>query len=330
MKPFPSIDQFRQVVREVKSHHDYTGKDEQGNAAYLHSTPYPKILFTGTVKLHGTNAGIVKYKDRIEFQSRERVLTLQQDNSGFMLAMMNKNLDFLFQDIEFDEYIAVYGEWCGQGIQKGVAISNVPRMFVVFAMNIDGEWHTIGRYDNDQGIYNIYQFGKYLLEIDFNEPELSQNKLIEITERVEAQCPAGKFFDIDGVGEGVVWIARYDGKTYRFKVKGEKHSISKVKTLASVDVEMVENIKQFVDNVTTDQRLEQGVNWLRENGKSVDQKSTGDYLRWVVNDVIKEEADTIVQNQLDPKKINGAISNKAKVWFFNYLKSERVCQLKKV
>ena len=72
----------------------------------------------------------------------------------------------------------------------------------------------------------------------------------------------------------------------------------------------------------TEQRLEQGITWLKENQKEVNQKSTGDYLRWVVNDVIKEETDTIVENQLDPKKINSAISAKARVWFFGYLDRE--------
>ena len=35
-------------------------------------------------------------------------------------------------------------------------------------------------------------------------PKLSQNKLIEITEEVERQCPVGKYFNQTGIGEGVV------------------------------------------------------------------------------------------------------------------------------
>ena len=53
-----------------------------------------------------------------------------------------------------------------------------------------------------------------------------------------------------------------------------------------------------------------------ENFKKA-QEGDGDFLRWIVNDVIKEEQDTIIENQLDPKKINSAISNKARLWFFN-------------
>lgn len=64
MLKYPSIDQFRNVVRIVKTNHDYQGKDEvTGEVIYSHDSPYPTMSFKGTVKLHGTNAGIVKYKD---------------------------------------------------------------------------------------------------------------------------------------------------------------------------------------------------------------------------------------------------------------------------
>jgi hypothetical protein len=325
MKKFPSIDQFRQVIREVKSHHDFSGKDENGDTVYKHSTPYPKIKFSGTVKLHGTNAAIVRYKNlteesleiRTEFQSRERVLSLTQDNAGFMLSMMAKDLEFLFRDTEYKDYVAVFGEWCGSSIQKGVAISQCPKMFVIFGVMIDDVWIEYYRKDNDQQIYNINQFQKYEMEIDFEQPELSQNQLIEITNAVEKQCPVGKHFGFEGVGEGVVWKGNHNNNFYIFKVKGEEHSVSKVKTLASVDVEMVNSINEFIENTVTENRLKQGLQYMKENGIELSAKSTGDFLRWVVNDVIKEETDTIVKNQLDPKKINSAVSTKARLWYFN-------------
>jgi len=42
----------------------------------------------------------------------------------------------------------------------------------------------------------------------------------------------------------------------------------------------------------------------------------GDVIRWVVNDVIKEEMDTMVENQLEPKEINKYISAKVREMFF--------------
>ena len=76
-------------------------------------------------------------------------------------------------------------------------------------------------------------------------------------------------------------------------------------------------IQEFVDNVVTENRLEQGLGYMNEMGISVDSKNTGEFLRWVVTDVLKEETDTIVANQFDMKKIKGAVVNKARVWFLN-------------
>jgi hypothetical protein len=101
-----------------------------------------------------------------------------------------------------------------------------------------------------------------------------------------------------------------------FKCKGEKHSVSKVKTLAAVDVEAVENMREFVKSVVTEARLEQGLdNLVREQLLPFEMKSMGDFIRWVYNDVLKEEMDTIIANQIDPKKLGSAIANEARPWF---------------
>jgi hypothetical protein len=317
MIKFPSIEQYRNVIREVRTNHDYQGKSEIGEPVYQHRRAYPKLQFRGTVKLHGTNAAIVKYKNRIEYQSRERVLSLTQDNAGFMLNMVGKNLDFLFNEIEFDESIAVFGEWCGQGIQAGVAISQVPKMFVIFAAKVDGVWIPYSRSDHSQGIFNIEEFPTWTMEIDFENPEIAQNDLVDMTNAVEQQCPVGKYFGVTGIGEGIMWAT--EDRRYCFKVKGEKHSSSKVKTLAEVDTELIASLNEFVDYALTESRLQQGLTKLQEMGKEVSQKSTGDYLRWIVGDIMKEEEDTIIANRFDPKKLNPIISNKARQWFFNNL-----------
>ena len=93
---FPSIEQFRTVIRHVQQQTRYVGKDENGDAIYNASKPLPTLKFRGTVKLHGTNAGIVYdfETDDFTYQSRERVLTLTQDNAGFMQWAMNHESDW--------------------------------------------------------------------------------------------------------------------------------------------------------------------------------------------------------------------------------------------
>lgn len=324
MKKFTEIKQFRDVIREVKSNHDFIGKGENEEAIYSHTSPYPILTFRGTVKLHGTNSGIVKYKDEhIEYQSRERILNLQQDNSGFMLAMKGKSIEKLFDGIEFNDYCAIYGEWCGQGIQKGIAISQLPKMFVIFAVKIDEVYQDMNNYKHlrilEENIYNIYQFETFEKTIDFNNPELSINGLQELTLKVEQQCPVGNYFNVEGVGEGIVWEYIEGEKRYIFKVKGEKHQNSKVKTLATVDVEVITKMKDFVDYAVTENRLKQGIDKMVELSLPLEMKTTGEYLRWIFNDIIKEEEDTIVKNQIDIKKIGSMISNKAREFWLAHL-----------
>jgi hypothetical protein len=338
MIKFPSIEQFRNVIRHVKTHAQYAGKDENGDAIFDPSKPIPTLKFRGTVKLHGTNAGIVYdvATDSFSYQSRERVLSLTQDNAGFMLAQM-KNEE-IWRDVANQAIreilpsmsiakVAIFGEWCGAGIQKGVALTELPKMFVVFAVKVvftdeTTRWLPVGEFDihyEEDRVFNIDTFPTFEVEIDFNHPELAQNKMIEITEEVEKECPVGKYFGVSGIGEGVVWTCVADGWNDSgtwFKVKGEKHSVSKVKTLAAVDVEAVATMKAFVESVVTEARLEQGLdNLVREQLKPVEMTSMGDFIRWVFNDVLKEEQDTIVASGIDPKKLGGPIANAARPWF---------------
>ena len=51
-------------------------------------------------------------------------------------------------------------------------------------------------------------------------------------------------------------------------------------------------------------------------------KGTGDFLRWVVNDIISEESDTMAENGLEPKEGNKKIRDASRAWFMKYLDSD--------
>lgn len=319
MKKYPSIEQFRNLIKEVRMAHDYKGKNEEGNPIYLNTEKYPVLKFTGTIKLHGTNSSIVKYKEgNVEFQSRERVLSIDQDNANFMQEMVKKDLSFLFKDFEFNEYVAIYGEWCGGNIQKGVAINGLDKMFVIFGVKIDDNWVNIPvtLHDNVKGIFNILQFRTYHIDIDFNNPQLVQNEIIEMTKEVEDECPVGLYFGKKGIGEGLVFTCDTN-KSYRFKSKGEKHSETKVKKLNSVNIEHLNSINEFIENTVTENRLEHGISFFKENNIELEPKNIGQYFSWIVKDVLKEEIDTITENDLNEKAIKNAIITKARVWYLN-------------
>lgn len=323
MKKYPDIGQFRNVIKKVRLVHDFSGSDENGKPVYQHLSNYPTLKFHGTVKLHGTNSAVVKYSDgHVEFQSRERVLSLEGDNAGFMNAMSSKNLGFLFAGVEFNDFIAVYGEWCGGNIQKGVAINALEKMFVIFGVLIDDKWIelTPDLKDNDNGIYNILQFKTYEVDIDFNSPELVQNEIIDMTISVENECPAGKFLGVEGVGEGIVFTC-ISNPELKFKSKGEKHSSSRVKTISSVNVEEVENLNNFASLSVTENRLNQALSVIVEEFGYADMSHIGIFLSWMVKDVLKEEMDTISANGLDEKKVKSAIVAESRQWFLNKMQS---------
>lgn len=108
-------------------------------------------------------------------------------------------------------------------------------------------------------------------------------------------------------------------KQYSFKSKGEKHSVSKVKVIANVDIEKINKIKDFVDYSVTENRLNQGIEYLKEMNKELDISSMGDFLRWLANDVLKEEQDVISENGLDNdlKAIMKSVSSKGRKWFMD-------------
>lgn len=334
---YPSIEQFRNIIHNVKHQTDYIGKDENGDAIYQ-TKEKPVLSFVGTTKLHGTNAGVVVdfSTNEIYFQSREHIITPAKDNAGFAMFMSKIQQGFIncckfsLNHSPNRKYI-IYGEWCGGSIQKGVGLNKLPKMFVIFdiaSIDIETEeriWLHRGflkEFSNHkEHIYNIYEFPTWIIDIDFNNPELVQNQLIELTQTVEDECPVSKQLGATGelCGGGIVWkciTPGYEDSQFWMKVKGTKHSSSKVKTIASVNIENIESIKNFVELTVTENRCKQSLQKLKEDNKPLNKTSLGDYLRWIHNDIMKEEIDTIVANGFDPKILGQPISNKAREWFF--------------
>lgn len=337
---YPKIGQFRNVVSTVCHMATYVGKDEQGEPIYDGTLPRPVIKFTGTCKCHGTNASVVyNNKDGMWYQSRENIITPQKDNAGFaFFAESNKDIFQTFMkylinknNINSDTHsTTIYGEWCGKGIQKGVAISNLNKMFIIFGVKVSpidqdtdeaSYWidHSLLKCP-DNHIYNVEDFQKFEVEIDFNDPKPAQEKIIEMVLNVEKECPIGKAFGVSGIGEGIVFTGTYKDTNLRFKSKGDEHKSSKSKSIVAIDTEKVANIQEFIEYAVTENRLNQGIEQVFTSTSTEPQiRMMGDYLKWIVNDIIKEEIDVMNENNLEPNDVKKYISNKAREWFMTYL-----------
>lgn len=332
---FPSIEQLRTVIKEVNHRIRFRGTTESGEPIYDETEGIlPTLKFRGSIKLHGTNASIIRLKNehgniKTQVQSRTNIITPLKDNAGFATFVttidVNKIFDLIKRNGSVSDYkiIQVYGEWCGGNIQKGVALNELEKMFVIFAIKIDGLWMKDSELKNikipEQKIYNILDYPTFVIDIDFNNVSESAELISDYVDSVENECPVGKSFGVSGTGEGLVFVCVTEGwgdSRFWFKSKGEKHQSSKTKTKVPIDIERVSNIDSLVDNFLTESRLNQGLDYLRENHMDISRKSTGNYLRWIFEDVVKEELDTITGNGFEPKDISSALSTKARLWFF--------------
>jgi len=340
---YPQTNQFRQIVADL-------AKQKEEDLV----TSLPTLKFTGTVKLHGTNAAIIYRKTFDHWcQSRNRILTNQLDNEDFRRSMQPIARTFfnncvlaqcpIVQKYYDEDYIiAIYGEWCGSNIQKraNIAIAALPKMFVIFKIRIicpqkttkckekdfwiePSQWKNIKWHE--KRIYNIYDFNCYEIDIDFNQPELVQDRLTQLTDEVERRCPIGAYFNRFGCGEGIVWTEwTQTSGTLAFKVKGRQHAIVNSRILVPVSVVQVQvdNINEFVEYACTNNRMEQTYDWIKHEQGRIESKTFNDFVRWLAEDIIKEEKDTMNKANIHPKNVLNAITSKAQIWFNSQLAND--------
>lgn len=341
---FPKIGQYRNAVYNVNHKSQFVKMDDDGEAIINKHAEKPKLKYEGTAKLHGTNASVAVRCNDIWTQSRNSIITPQKDNAGFS-SFIHPNKSFFrtaaqsIADVKNtdEKNIVFFGEWCGKGIQKSVAINELEKMFVIFGILLVGQ-NENSEDEDSQGseerefltrkeleevlkkdtalpdrIYTIYDFKTWKMEIDFENPANYQNELNNITDEVEAECPVGKAFDVSGTGEGVVWkcvTPGYENSGFWFKVKGKKHSKSKVKTLAKVDIDRLNNIKELAQQVANNERLEQMhqevFNTL--NGGETEIKNMGAFIKATMGDIFKEEIDLITANGYTGKDMSSPVA----------------------
>lgn len=342
MEKFTHIEAFYQVCRSTKK----ANTDPQCPEKYKVTTP---VTYRGTVKLHGTNAGVSLTPEALVPQSRNRELSVDNDSLGWAKFVMGKAQTKAIREIEAriraaeglaaEDKLTIFGEWCGPGIQKGCAIHKTPtRQWVMFAVVLgEGENSRyidavprVGNEFADAHIYSILDGPTWELTVDYTDrasKEAAAQKATELTAMVERQCPWSIRFESDGVGEGIVWtpVGKHWGRTdLWFKTKGEKHKkvgAGKKKTQVNVDPEVLANAQGFVDLMVTEDRLSQGVDYLREHGMGLEPSSIGPFLKWVNEDVRREGDAELEANSLNWKVVSKMVSKTARNWFLSSIKN---------
>lgn len=313
---YPKIRQFSDTIKNMRKNN------------------ITELSFYGTVKLHGTNGAIIYNvkKDSISVQSRNRELTIQSDNFDFaqfifaresiILDLCDKIKNTLL-DKNSADYIYIYGEYAGKGIQRNmVGIDNIKRSFFVFDVMFKKDnvetwgntpWHLISQLHEMNRIYSIRDFETYATVININYLEDTVKYLNEMTNNVEHNCPiANKFGFPNQTGEGIVWshYLSNGNEPIKFKVKGEKHSVSDKKVGANIDTNLYLGEYALVNDTVNNARVMQAISEIFQDQEPTMQK-TGEILRWINNDIIEEEKSEILENNLNIKKLQKLISSKA-------------------
>ena len=240
---FPSIEQFRNVIRTVDHKARFMGLGCDDQPLYDDEEGIlPTLDYRGSVKLHGTNGGIVwrwdvqEFQYVRQFQSRTNIITPMDDNAGFARLMSEINTDAILgqimktkNDLGYTpETVRLYGEWCGKGIQKKVGVCELDKMFVIVGVKVDDLWLTDDELQNiglpEDRVFNILTFPTYEVTIDFNNPKDATTEMAAMVEKVEKECPVSKvFFDEVMVNNtayeenGRIWFDRENGFTDKLK-----------------------------------------------------------------------------------------------------------------
>lgn len=301
-----------------------------------------KVDFGLKVKLHGTNA-CIRIEPDGKVVAQKRSSDVETGHFGF--AQWVKDNESAFANLANVEAVTyIYGEWCGPGVQHGVACSLTEnKVFYVFAFDqvLEYKNDTLRYYDPDK-IENL--LGKEMpnslvivpwhskITIDFEDKTQIETTLIKLNKLVEeigVEDPLIKeLFDISDAGEGVVAYpllgvvsGRYNSQEeyfswLNFKAKSNAHRVNKTKTAVQFDPEKFLGIQAFADFYASEARMLQS---FRESvNEECDMKRTGEFVKWVVQDIYKESTTEREANpQLSWNACSKACSTRAALWYKN-------------
>ncbi len=318
-----SIELLHNVVRLL------TALNEEGQA-------FPVVRYRAKVKLHGSNCAVQVGPDGIAAQSRTTMLTPQADYKGF--AAWAQAHTAYFRGLR--PGLVVFGEWCGPGVERGVAVAQAPnKLFVVFAVR-DAE-RVVHEPDDLRALLpdvangaaapaemHVLPWEGEPFTLDFGaraqlEAEVAALNL-RVTE-VEREDPwVRRSFGVSGVGEGLVlYPIEVDGRpapvdpaglaALMFKAKGEKHRSAGTKEAVQVDTEVVASVEEFVALMVGEGRLQQGLGTVC--GGVASPRDTGKFLTWLVADVRKESTAELAAAGLQWAQVEKAVQARARAWY---------------
>lgn len=310
--------------------------DEQKELLQSYKPQLPTLTFTGCEKLHGENMAVCYSNNELWVQGRNQVRTLLGDQNGMAAFVDNIKSTWLqiFDTLTNRDFIdttthtiVLDCEWAGGNVQKGnAACSGTDKAAYLFAYYrvVSNEDDTETLYPTkdiaytQHGIYNMEAFGTYNITLDFNKLTECDTVLNNLVSQIEDNSPIAKHFGKpDNVGEGVYLycLATTDHPTYRLKTKGLKHGGKPKTTRDPIDNVLAAKLQKLAEEVVPVWRITQAITEVN----ATEMKHIGQIMKWVNEDIIKEEMPKLHAAEVEPKQLGRYVSSIIKDYYKTYL-----------
>jgi hypothetical protein len=352
---------FHNLLKNIKSARDYYASKQTQNtedqlsediiAPSVLKTIASPVTFKGKVKLHGSNAGVALHGSELKAQSRSHFI----GKGGFGTIVFGHNESF-WRGLVVPggpQTFTVYGEYCGPGVQKGVALAKlkVP-ILAVFGIDIGSqlivEPEDIKDFLTRQGTVQLpsnvfvlpWHPTEYVLELsdETDEKRAAMQKVLDVideeVQKIDAKDPWVKeVFGVEGPGEGLVLypvslledspvvpkyrtLARSNFGSFAFKAKGEAHRVVQSKKSVTIDPAKAANAEAFAKLMCPLPRLEQGATAVG----GYDIAKIRDFLGWMAADVQKEGLHELEVSNLSWDDVYSPITKLCSAWYAKQVK----------
>lgn len=361
---WPSIPNWANLLKQHVLRKDSSRPNANLNVNSMEYRAKPKI--------HGCNCAIGITSTAVSTQSRHHKLTKQagarvnalvSPNASYFQALFPAvfrlpDLGTVFAGKEHTSLaqITLFGEWAGMGVQKFVAVSEVPKFFAVFSvlfMFADGQTEVLiepkvitalldSVADRPSSLFVLPWVSDLLpglcpdlFVFDLEAGQISPG-LEQIVAEVDRRDPwAEAVFAVQGPGEGLVMYPSSQAVVYwdtlsqfMFKAKGETHQGPKqVVARSGLQDPLPSTVEQndFVLKEVSNTRILQAV----EETKAESKRDTNAVADWVWDNIEKEcyaELEELTRNSRDAitcrKNLKRLVKGRAAVLFHRSLSSQ--------
>ena len=251
-------------------------------------------------KIHGTSSHILW---------KEGVVTLfsggAKHESFVKIFDVEKIKNQFLAEFGVGMTVCIYGEAYGGNMQGMSATYGKELKFIVFDVEVNGNFIAVPKAHNVATKFGL-EFVDYVL-VDATIENLDKERLKESVQAIRNGCGAGH------KREGIVIrppieVRANNGERVMCKYKNDDFEERKTpqKIVDPSQVKIIENAEKAADEFVTAMRLEHVMDKIFLNGEVPDISRTGDVVKAMVEDVMREAAGEIVDN----KQTRNAIGKK--------------------